>query len=229
VKLFSGFVKALPVVAAAVVAFQSTAKAQISPLPNLPGAAGMTWYGADLYVSFVSKEAADKDYLYLMNPALFVTNTYDQTGATTNNLAAGNSILIGNNVDEFYDFHITLADLASIGITASGTELIWGIYDSSYPTGGRWNYSGNPLRNTPPVGGETESYVTCSNAYNCTVAMEDRRTTDIPATGNTIDYNDLVFSVTAAPEPASVALMATGLIGLAGFGVARRRRRSSEV
>lgn len=41
------------------------------------------------------------------------------------------------------------------------------------------------------------------------------------------DYNDYLVEVTVTPEPLSMALVATGLIGLAGHGLIQRRRRRS--
>lgn len=49
--------------------------------------------------------------------------------------------------------------------------------------------------------------------------------------GGDADYNDVMFEisgVTVTPEPVSMALMATGLAGLAGFGARRRKRREEE-
>lgn len=40
------------------------------------------------------------------------------------------------------------------------------------------------------------------------------------------DYNDFMMGVTQTPEPASMALVATGLLAMAGAGVIRRRRQA---
>lgn len=61
-------------------------------------------------------------------------------------------------------------------------------------------------------------------AFNLVVGFED-------SVGGTVDqdFNDVVFAVrgaTLVPEPVTLSLFATGLAGLGGAGVFRRRRRA---
>jgi hypothetical protein len=63
--------------------------------------------------------------------------------------------------------------------------------------------------------------------YRYLVGIEDNRLEllDNPSYWDS-DYNDYMIEVTVTPEPLSMALMATGLVGLAGAGFLKRRRRS---
>ncbi len=42
------------------------------------------------------------------------------------------------------------------------------------------------------------------------------------------DYNDYLIAVTATPEPVTMGLLATGLVGIAGVGFIRRRRENND-
>lgn len=55
------------------------------------------------------------------------------------------------------------------------------------------------------------------------VGMEDRNNFEGEA-GSDRDFNDVILEITPVPEPMSMALLATGLLGLGGVNVMRRRR-----
>jgi hypothetical protein len=67
-------------------------------------------------------------------------------------------------------------------------------------------------------------------SYNYLVGAEDNNLELLPnASFRDSDYNDYIVEVTVTPEPLSMALMATGLVGLAGAGFIQRRRRRNSV
>lgn len=69
-----------------------------------------------------------------------------------------------------------------------------------------------------------------SGFYRYLVGAEDNRLELLPNQSYwDSDYNDYMIEVTVTPEPLSMALMATGLVGLAGAGFVNRRRRQREV
>lgn len=97
-------------------------------------------------------------------------------------------------------------------------------YDCSDATGG---YTGTPF----------QQFVLMRSAegpdgFRYLVGAEDNRLELMPNESfYDSDYNDYIVevTVTTTPEPMSMALMATGLVGLAGAGFVQRRRRRTGV
>ena len=79
------------------------------------------------------------------------------------------------------------------------------------------------------------------NDYTTRITMEDLQNYDpnntdcyhnvgAPGAGDeACDYNDMVVDVTNTPEPATMGLLALGLVGMAGAGALRRRGTTAKV
>lgn len=211
----SKWLKTIALAIAATMAVNSTASAQLSSLVPPPGGVGLTWYGGDLNIYGISKDAHDQAHLYLFRAgAALPSRDGGEVPGEGQFLGAnyGPGIPVGLSALS-WSTSFSHPVLLSLGFVP-GEEIIFGLYNLSRP---KWNYTGDATRNAPETFFSAQT--NCLGGWDCSLLMEDRNPGDL-------DRNDFTIRVTTSPEPGTIGLLATGLIGLAGVAARRRRNKA---
>lgn len=166
---------------------------------DLPGSTLHAW-GSQIWVKFVGYSAAYTNDLYYFSS----WGGPGQYLFTNKTATVGQQFLVTNSA-------------------VTNQELIFGIYVRDAK---RWYFSGDPARNADNTQHATFSG-TASDPNATRVGFEDLWA------GGDFDYNDLTFDVmnantTVTPEPVSMVLLGSGLLGLGGAAARRRRKQHDE-
>lgn len=188
----------------------------------------ITYEGGDVTLTLLFQDALYENQLFVFRSA--IGNTFDPANAISifSNKAAIGSSFTFNPATEL---GLSVGDEIIFGICANipagepGSCGTFGATNGIHYTGGADRNFDNAVHATVATScGST----LCGSFTGTAIGFEDIREVDAPLPIDR-DFNDIVFGVeqsptTVVPEPMTMTLLATGLAGMSGAGILRRRR-----
>lgn len=224
--------------AAAVIALCAAPEARADGILIPGGSIGASLYksgSSDIFAMFVGSQAQYSDDLYFYltiggtSQALFNnhTATAGQTVDITSSsgLAAGAEAIfsICANLGTATPCTSQSADVAGNQYyTGSSSRNADGRYHAAVWTRADWLNGCSLVPSSCTAAGVAA--VMADPTYDLIIGFEDSYNYNIDN-----DFNDLIFAVrgtTTTPEPVTMSLLATGLVGMGGAGVFKRRRKA---